>query len=378
MRETLFDYCKRTGELELLRQWNSERNGALTPETVSYGSKKKVWWRCGKGHEWQAEVTSRTSNHTGCPFCRGVMAWPGETDFATLWPELAAQWHPTRNGALTPSEVLPGSHRKVWWRCEKGHEWQAEVKTRVNGCGCPVCANRKLAEGENDLATLRPELAAQWHPTRNGGLTPGDLTAGTRRKVWWRCDKGHEWQASVLSRTSLGNGCPVCAGKQIIPGENDLASQFPQLAAQWHPDKNGALRPENVSPNSNRKVWWLCPLGHAWKATVTSRSREGAGCPFCAGRKVWPGFNDLETVEPKVAAQWHPTLNGQLTPRMVTAGSRRKIWWQCPEGHVWKAVVYSRAGKRKCGCPVCAGRISEARMKAYRHMVGEQQGKTER
>ena len=308
MRETLFDYCKRTGELELLRQWNSERNGALTPETVSYGSKKKVWWRCGKGHEWQAEVTSRTSNHTGCPFCRGVMAWPGETDFATLWPELAAQWHPTRNGALTPSEVLPSSHRKVWWRC----------------------------------------------------------------------DKGHEWQASVLSRTSLGNGCPVCAGKQIIPGENDLASQFPQLAAQWHPDKNGALRPENVSPNSNRKVWWLCPLGHAWKATVTSRSREGAGCPFCAGRKVWPGFNDLETVEPKVAAQWHPTLNGQLTPRMVTAGSRRKVWWQCPEGHVWKAVVYSRAGKRKCGCPVCAGRISEARMKAYRHMVGEQQGKTER
>ena len=306
------------------------------------------------------------------------MAWPGETDFATLWPELAAQWHPTRNGALTPSEVLPGSHRKVWWRCEKGHEWQAEVKTRVNGCGCPVCANRKLAEGENDLATLRPELAAQWHPTRNGSLTPGDLTAGTRRKVWWRCDKGHEWQASVLSRTSLGNGCPVCAGKQIIPGENDLASQFPQLAAQWHPDKNGALRPENVSPNSNRKVWWLCPLGHAWKATVTSRSRAGAGCPFCAGRKVWPGFNDLETVEPKVAAQWHPTLNGQLTPRMVTAGSRRKVWWQCPEGHVWKAVVYSRAGKRKCGCPVCAGRISEARMKAYRHMVGEQQGKTER
>ena len=114
------------------------------------------------------------------------MAWPGETDFATLWPELAAQWHPTRNGALTPSEVLPGSHRKVWWRCEKGHEWQAEVKTRVNGCGCPVCANRKLAEGENDLATLRPELAAQWHPTRNGSLTPEGHTAGTRRQVWWR------------------------------------------------------------------------------------------------------------------------------------------------------------------------------------------------
>lgn len=122
MRETLFDYCKRTGELELLRQLNSERNGALTPETVSYGSKKKVWWRCGKGHEWQAEVTSRTSNHTGCPFCQGLlMAWPWER---RILPRYGRSWPPsgTRpgNGALTPSEVLPGSHRKVWWRCEKG------------------------------------------------------------------------------------------------------------------------------------------------------------------------------------------------------------------------------------------------------------------
>ena len=378
MQTSLYDYCMERSKAALLTQWHPAKNGALTPQQIAYGSTRKVWWICAKGHIWQAAVNTRTANHTDCPYCAGRLPWPGETDLASQYQDLVKEWHPTRNLPLMPEQVLPGSEKKVWWKCAQGHEWQAEIRSRVSGCGCPVCANRKLAEGENDLATLRPELAAQWHPTRNGSLTPGDLTAGTRRKVWWRCDKGHEWQASVLSRTSLGNGCPVCAGKQVIPGENDLASQFPQLAAQWHPDKNGALRPENVSPNSNRKVWWLCPLGHAWKATVTSRSREGAGCPFCAGRKVWPGFNDLETVEPKVAAQWHPTLNGQLTPRMVTAGSRRKVWWQCPEGHVWKAVVYSRAGKRKCGCPVCAGRISEARMKAYRHMVGEQQGKTER
>ena len=378
MQTSLYDYCMERSKAALLTQWHPAKNGALTPQQIAYGSTRKVWWICAKGHIWQAAVNTRTANHTDCPYCAGRLPWPGETDLASQYQDLVKEWHPTRNLPLTPEQVLPRSEKKVWWKCAQGHEWQAEIRSRVSGCGCPVCANRKLAEGENDLATLRPELAAQWHPTRNGSLTPEDLTAGTRRKVWWRCDKGHEWQASVLSRTSLGNGCPVCAGKQVIPGENDLASQFPQLAAQWHPDKNGALRPDNVSPNSNRKVWWLCPLGHAWKATVTSRSREGAGCPFCAGRKVWPGFNDLETVEPKVAAQWHPTLNGQLTPRMVTAGSRRKVWWQCPEGHVWKAVVYSRAGKRKCGCPVCAGRISEARMKAYRHMVGEQQGKTER
>ena len=65
MRETLFDYCKRTGELELLRQWNSERNGALTPETVSYGSKKKVWWRCGKGHVRDEEQLQLQSKYPG-------------------------------------------------------------------------------------------------------------------------------------------------------------------------------------------------------------------------------------------------------------------------------------------------------------------------
>ena len=290
---------------------------------------------------------------------------------------LLDEWDDGRNLPLTPQTITYGSKRAAWWRCANGHTWRAVLYTRTGGARCPYCTGRRVQPGFNDLASVHPELARQWDYAKNAPLVPADISAGSGRSVWWRCEKGHSWRALIRSRTA-GCGCPVCAGKQVIPGENDLASQFPQLAAQWHPDKNGALRPENVSPNSNRKVWWLCPLGHAWKATVTSRSREGAGCPFCAGRKVWPGFNDLETVEPKVAAQWHPTLNGQLTPRMVTAGSRRKVWWQCPEGHVWKAVVYSRAGKRKCGCPVCAGRISEARMKAYRHMVGEQQGKTER
>ena len=86
---------------------------------------------------------------------------------------------------------------------------------------------------------------------------------------------------------------------------------------------------------------------------------NGSGCPYCAGKKVLKGFNDLATLEPKVAESWHPTLNGRLTPETVTVGSRRKVWWQCPEGHVWKAVVYSRAGRQRAGCPVCAGRVKE-------------------
>lgn len=363
MRTTFYDYCIRHGETALLAQWHPEKNGALTPRDLSYGSKRKVWWRCRRGHAWQAMVYARADG-SGCPYCAGKAAVPGETDLASLYPAIAAQWHPRKNGALTPDAVLPGSHKKVWWVCGQGHEWRAAVKSRVSGCGCPVCTNRTIALGENDLAATHPQLAAQWHPTQNGALTPRDVVAGTRRKVWWLCERGHAWQASVASRAG-GSGCPICSGKRVLPGENDLASLFPAIAAQWHPALNGGLRADAVSPCSNRKVWWQCEKGHAYQAAVGSRTVSGSGCPYCAGKKVMAGFNDLATLEPRVAAQWHPTLNGALTPEMVTASSHRKVWWLCPDGHIWKAVIYSRAGPKKCGCPVCAGRTSASRQARY-------------
>lgn len=277
---------------------------------------------------------------------------------------LLRQWHPKRNGDLTPKDISVGSHQKVWWRCDKGHEWQALVKSRVCGSGCPVCTNRRIRLGENDLAATHPDIARQWHPIKNGDLLPCDVTAGSRRKVWWTCDKGHEWQATVTSRTNH-TGCPVCAGKRIIPGENDMASAYPELAAQWHPTKNGLLRPDGVSVCSNRRVWWKCPLGHEYVAPVSHRTTRGDSCPYCGGRRVLAGFNDLATLEPKIAAQWHPELNAPLTPDMVGVGAKRKVWWQCGEGHVWKSMIYSRTGKMRCGCPVCAGRTRMLRTRRY-------------
>ena len=370
MRKTLYDYCMECDREDLLQQWHPTKNGALRPQDVTYGSHRKAWWRCEKGHEWEAAIYMRASGR-GCPYCAGKRACPGENDLASQYPDIAAQWHPTKNGDVTPDQVLTGSHRMAWWICDHGHEWQAIVKSRTRGTGCPVCANRKLLVGENDLATTHPSLAKQWHPTKNGTLTPKDLIAGTRKKVWWQCEKGHEWRATVASRANNGVGCPVCAGKLVIAGENDLASQYPDIAAQWHPTKNDTLTPQQVSPFSNRKVWWQCERGHAYAALVSFRTTYNSGCPYCAGRKVLVGFNDLASVEPQVAAQWHPTKNGTLTPQMVTIGSHKKVWWQCPEGHVWKAVVHSRAGKRKCNCPVCAGRVKASRDARYAEMLAQ-------
>lgn len=317
--------------------------------------------------------TYTTGSGTGCPICARKIPLTGETDLASCNPQLAQQWHPTLNGSLKADQVLPGSHRLVWWMCEKGHVWRAQIKSRAEGCGCPVCANREIIAQENDLASRFPSLAKQWHPTKNGALTPDMVAAGSTRKVWWRCEKGHEWRAVITSRTTGSSGCPVCTGKKIIPGENDLASCFPEIAAQWHPEKNESLMPTQVSPSSNRKVWWKCPLGHDYQAVVGARTVNGSGCPYCAGRKVLPGFNDLASLEPEVAKQWHPTLNGSLTPEKVTPGSHYKVWWECAEGHVWQAVVYSRTGVNRTNCPVCAGHVNGKRLKRYQAMFTDAQ-----
>lgn len=274
---------------------------------------------------------------------------------------LLAQWDIERNLPLTPDDVTFGSHKRVWWTCPNGHSWQAMVYTRSEGTGCPYCTGRKVTPKQGGLAKQIPALAAEWDDEKNAPLTPRDVTPGSHKLIWWRCPKGHSWRAAVYSRTTLGTGCPVCTGRQALAGENDLATLYPDIAAQWDEEKNGALHPSNVTAGSNRRVWWRCEKGHSYRAMIAQRVQRGDGCPYCANRKVLPGFNDLATAAPLVAKQWHETLNGALTPEMVTADSHKKAWWRCSYGHVWKAAIYSRAGVQQCGCPVCAGKTKRTK-----------------
>ena len=205
------------------------------------------------------------------------------------------------------------------------------------------------------LSLSHPALCQEWHRARNGTLTPADLSAGSHRTVWWRCPKGHAYAAQVFSRTA-GTGCPYCAGKQPIPGETDLATSHPELSAEWDSENNAPLTPAQVTAGSHRRVWWRCALGHAWQAAPFSRA-AGSGCPYCANRRVLPGFNDLTTTHPKLCREWDETLNAPLTPETLTFGSNRKVWWRCDDGHVWQAAVFSRTRARPSGCPVCAGTV---------------------
>lgn len=352
-RRNLYEYCRLNQKQYLLDEWDDGRNLPLTPQTITYGSKRAAWWRCANGHTWRAVLYTRTGG-ARCPYCTGRRVQPGFNDLASVHPELARQWDYAKNAPLVPADISAGSGRSVWWRCEKGHSWRALIRSRTAGCGCPVCAGRQLLPGENDLASVCPELAKQWDAARNGNQRPQDVLPGTEKKVWWICERGHHWRAAISMRTRSLSSCPVCAGKQVLPGFNDLASQKPALAAQWDAARNGTLTPEQVTPASNRKAWWRCEKGHSFQAVIASRA-NGSGCPYCTNKKVLAGFNDLATAEPKIAAEWHPTRNGALTPGMVTAGSRKKVWWQCSCGHIWSARIGARTGAQRSGCPVCAG-----------------------
>ena len=303
------------------------------PTIVSAGSSKNFNWICGRGHEWVARVSSRTAGQ-GCPYCSGRRVIPGETDLATTHPDLASQAH-----GWDPAMLKAHSNRKVEWRCDLGHIWSATPNNRSKGTGCGICAGNVLEVGFNDLATVKPGVAAEadgWDPTM--------ILAGSKQRLRWRCSAGHEFEGVVADRVRT-RGCAVCSGWKVLSGFNDLATTHPEVAAQaldWDPTL--------VSAGSSKAVGWSCEIGHTWKARISHRVR-GTSCPTCSNKRVVSGFNDLASTHPALAEQadgWDPMT--------VSAGSGVIAKWRCESGHTWKARIGSRSGEG-VGCPICANRI---------------------
>ena len=423
-----------------MSQWHETKNGNLNPNNFSKGSHTKIWWKCNvnKEHVWYSEIKSRTAGF-GCPFCgiektRLARLKPQKgKSLAEQYPVLAREWHTVKNGSVTPYDINAGTNKKYWWKCDKGtdHEWEANVASRTKGSGCAVCAGR-IVIPLNSLAKKNPKLASEWHPTKNGNLTPLQVTLASPKKVWWKCPKGedHEWQAKISNRSSLNQGCSVCSGRTVVRsnclatthphlekewdykknsltpfdvvagnhnkiywkciknkshpsflasidkrvanrncprcGEinrrenkakakkgNSLGDLYPHLIKEWYHKKNGGKTPFDVNARSNKKFWWKCDKGidHIWQATISSRTniRKGSnkfsGCSICRGFTVVPS-NCLATTHPHLTKEWHPTKNGNLTPFNVFSGSHKKVWWKClnnVEHPDWKVDIRNRA-----------------------------------
>ena len=199
---------------ELCKEFHPAKNGDLRPEDLAYGSSKKVWWICSKGHEWDANINSRTRLESGCPFCSGSK--PSEdNNLKVKYPDIAQEFHPSKNGDLKPEGLTVSSGKKVWWICSMGHEYEYKVSHRTRGQGCPFCSGKKPS-AENNLKAKYPEIADEFHPVKNGALMPENFIIGSVKKVWWQCSKGHEWNAMIKTRTK-GHGCPYCTNQTSKP-----------------------------------------------------------------------------------------------------------------------------------------------------------------
>ena len=496
----------------IANQWNYDKNENLNPDKVTPYSSKKVWWKCDKGHEWQTTISSRTSNNSGCPYCKNET----QTSFAeqTLFyylkktfkdvynrylienqeidiylpkyligieydgarfhnnvssiqreqkkyqvlksnkiklirireyynekynidsadyylgysnnqknknlnnivsdmfdliskiinkkittdinidrdrneiynlyvlsekenslllkkPEVCKYWNYDKNGLLTPDKVPAGSSKRVWWKCEHGHEWQSIISSRTSKSDCPFCLNQKVLKGFNDIKTTNPDLMIEWDLSKNK-IKPEEVTSGSNRKVWWTCSKcGFEWNAIINSRVR-GNGCPNCMKDKISKSQKEvglkkygsLQKNYPNLLDEWDYKKNKELDPNKITSSAKYKVWWKCSkCGHEWNAWIADRT-QGKGCPECGKIKMIQKRianqidikGSLYDNNIKLAKEWNYAKNKELNPKIVTPNSNKKVWWTCSKcGFEWEAIISSR--NNGASCPKCTNHI---------------------
>lgn len=264
-----------TTHADLLAEWDYEGNGTLKPQGFSAGSGAVVCWKHiavknGKQyvHRWRAKISKRTRG-TGCPICAGKIVQKGYNDLASDNPSFLTDWDDERN-EISPQQVTSHSSKKIWWKHDtifKGkhisHVWRASVKERMQGNGCAICAGKIVQKGINDLTITHPELLSEWDDIKNH-LRPDSISYGYDQKVWWKHtvangDKSieHSWNASPNSRTNRKSGCPYCANKKVLSGYNDLSTKLPEVAQKWDFERNGLLKPHQVTIASSKRVYWI-------------------------------------------------------------------------------------------------------------------------
>lgn len=243
----------------------------------------------------------------------------------------------------SPSEVFCGSQKNnVIWNCpickseyNMGTYYRAKMK-----CGCPYCTGKRV-NNTNSLLSKFPIISKEWHPKKNGSLTPNDITYGSNKVVWWLCKKGHEWQMAVCDRTlTIKQKCPYCSGKRVSE-ENSLASIHPNIMIDWDYDKN-KINPHEISFSSREEVYWICENNHSYRKSVLNKTRSPK-CKIC---------NSLAFKSPYLLNEWDYDKN-KINPYEISFKSGKKVWWVCKnnKSHTWETSPHKRNNGRDC--PIC-------------------------
>lgn len=415
---------------ELVKEWHPIKNNHVTLSTVNAYDNIKVWWLCEHGHEFEATIRSRNNKKSKCPYCSHQKVMKGETDLETINPYLAREWHPSKNGNLHPSDIFPNYHKKVWWLCPYGHEYEATPLHRHSGnTGCPICSkerqtsfpeqvlfyyfskyipnvmNRYIISGfEFDVFLSDYDVAIEY----DGKIYHNNIKkiekdneknkfCKTNNITLYRIVEDEtyinqleyiDYDKIFISKHSKNSTELVTAIKKIfsllplnemiIPDanitrdyidilqnyisyekENSLECVFPNIAKEWHPTKNGILKPNMVRKSSNHYVWWICHKGHEYKSKINNRV-NGFGCPYCSGAKPLKGFNSLGDIFPKILKEWDYNKNLK-TPFDYLPSTSNKVFLKCSKcGYEYVKTInkINRAFKGGSnGCPVCSRKV---------------------
>jgi DNA-directed RNA polymerase subunit RPC12/RpoP len=388
----------------------------------SHSNIKVWWLCSTCGNEWKTTVNHRTKESNGCPVCALAQRGNSKSKNAAISnpffeknPDLMIEWHPTKNLPLLPTEVSAGSDRRIWWLCSFcGNEWQSTASHRTAGRGCPKCAKAQTSFDEQTvlfyISKVFPDATNRYIdnfefdifiPSRNVAIEYDGYFYHRTKKAFardnlkdrychengiklirFRSPKLPDTESALritCSDYNLASGIlelfrilqcdapkiDIVADTHNIrqqfrqeEAKNSIAQLSPHLLCDWHPQKNGRLLPSAVAHASTSKVWWLCSTcGYEWMDTPNHRS-AGRGCPFCSGRVVIEGKNDLATLHPKLAAEWNYERNGELSPSHISRSSNKKVWWKClAYGHEWQATVNDRTSVgRATNCPYCGNK----------------------
>lgn len=323
----------------------------VCPGADGLGSRRFLW-RCSNGHYWKCFTRDRIDG-AECPKCEirthERPAWATRernrlkrsesptNDYAAMYPQAAmSMLHPD------PKALDHRADCDAVWLCRNGHTWISKASHRANQypSGCPHCAARRVTVGFTDLATTHPHIAA-----RMISHDPRGFSFSSKFVVTWRCLEGHEYEHAIVQATAR-DSCPVCSGKRVEVGFNDLQTTHPELATQLV-----SHDPTSISRGSMVKCEWQCERGHRWISTPNTRTNSyrqaTAGCPYCMGNLPIVGETDLRTRFPEIAAE----IVG-VDPTTVSAFSTKRAKWRCSEGHEYIAAISNRTSNFSA-CPEC-------------------------
>lgn len=396
---------------KIRKSWHPTKNEGIVIEDIkSIHSKQKVWWICKNGHEWESEFRTRIRQKTDCFFCNGFKS-SNTNNLKITHPELCKEWHPTKNEGLLPEHFVKNSHKKVWWICEKGHEWQAVIYSRArNKYGCNKCIMKfkvsrlelrvfselslffkvektKVLEKEIDVFLPDFKIGIEvdgsfWHKNKvkkdieknnffqKNGILIIRLRDGLKAIGQYDICDLHKDEKKIMielmrtlsqiTKVKIQNYTPfvndfkyqeLCKEIKNVPLEKSLEYVCPEIAKEWHPTKNGLLQPIDISYGSKEKVWWICSKGHEWLVNVCSRTGKNkmSSCPYCTGQKVSRN-KSFGFLYPEIAKKWHAKNN--YSPFDVSPGSHKVVFWYCDIcKKEWKRCVRdSLKYKSKCNC----------------------------